>query len=63
LEFKYALPFINNKASLPPLGLITVASMLPAEWNKKLIDMNVSVLIDKDIQWSDYVLISGMVVQ
>lgn len=62
-SFKHALKFIYKKAAHPPLGLLTVAAMLPAQWEKKLVDMNVSVLKDKDIKWADYVLISAMVVQ
>lgn len=62
-SFKYALPFINKKVSLPPLGLLTVASMLPEKWEKKLVDLNASELTDDDIIWSDYVFISGMIVQ
>jgi radical SAM superfamily enzyme YgiQ (UPF0313 family) len=62
-SFKYALKFISKKASFPPLGLLTIASMLPKEWEKKLIDMNVTLLTDKDIKWADYVFISAMTVQ
>ena len=62
-SFKHALKFISKKASFPPLGLLTVASMLPQEWEKKLIDMNVSVLTDKDLGWADYVFIGAMIVQ
>jgi radical SAM superfamily enzyme YgiQ (UPF0313 family) len=62
-SFKYALKFIRKKASLPPLGLLTVAAILPPEWNKKLVDMNVQRLLDKDIAWADYVFISAMIVQ
>ena len=62
-SFKYALKFISKKASFPPLGLLTVASMLPGEWEKKLIDMNISPLTEKDINWADYVFISAMAVQ
>jgi radical SAM superfamily enzyme YgiQ (UPF0313 family) len=62
-SFKHALKFISKKAAFPPLGLLTVAAMLPKEWEKKLTDMNVSVLTDKDIKWADYVFISAMVVQ
>jgi radical SAM superfamily enzyme YgiQ (UPF0313 family) len=62
-SFKHALRFIHKKAAFPPLGLLTVAAMLPREWNKKLIDMNVRSLTDKDIKWADYVFISAMVVQ
>jgi len=62
-SFRYALKFIAKKASLPPLGLLTVAAMLPAEWEKKLVDMNVSSLTDDDINWADYVFLSAMAVQ
>lgn len=62
-SFKYALRFISKKAGFPPLGLLTVAAMLPEQWEKKLVDMNVSVLKDKDIQWADYVFISAMSIQ
>jgi radical SAM superfamily enzyme YgiQ (UPF0313 family) len=43
--------------------LITVAAMLPADWQKKLVDMNVSALKDRDLEWADMVFISAMVVQ
>ncbi len=62
-SFKHALRFISKKASFPPLGLLTVAAMLPGEWQKKLVDMNVTTLNDEDIIWADYVFISAMVVQ
>ena len=62
-SFKYALKFISKKASFPPLGLLTVAAMLPSDWNKKLVDMNVSALKDKDLAWSDYVFVSAMSIQ
>lgn len=62
-SFRYALKFISKKASFPPLGLLTVAAMLPDGWDKKLVDMNVSQLSDEDIVWADYVFISAMVVQ
>ncbi|MDP2036379.1 MAG: B12-binding domain-containing radical SAM protein [Ignavibacteria bacterium] len=62
-SFKHALKFVSKKASFPPLGLLTVASMLPEEWNKKLIDMNVYQLKDSDILWADYVFISAMSIQ
>jgi hypothetical protein len=62
-SFKYALKFISKKASFPPLGLLTVAAMLPEEWEKKLVDMNVDGLTDDDLQWADYVFISAMIVQ
>jgi len=62
-SFRHALKFISKKASFPPLGLLTVAAMLPEEWEKKLIDMNVSALTEEDLEWADYVFISAMVVQ
>lgn len=62
-SFKHALKFIVKKASSPPLGLLTVASMLPDEWEKKLIDMNVSSLKDEDLRWADLVFISAMAIQ
>jgi len=62
-SFKHALRFISKKAVHPPLGLLTVAGMLPREWEKKLVDMNVADLKDKDIEWADYVFISAMAVQ
>jgi radical SAM superfamily enzyme YgiQ (UPF0313 family) len=62
-SFKHAMKFISRKASEIPLGLITVASLLPDSWNKKLIDLNVSRLNDKDIIRADYVFISAMNVQ
>ena len=62
-SFKHALKFVNKKASLPPLGLLTVAAMLPESWERKLIDLNISPLRQEDIAWADMVWISAMAVQ
>jgi len=62
-SFKHAMRIIKRKASIPPLGLLTIASMLPEEWDKRLIDMNVESLSDKHLGWADMVFISGMLVQ
>jgi hypothetical protein len=59
-SFKYALRFISKKALLPPLGLLTVAAMLPPQWHKRMVDMTVAPLRDEDILWADYVFISAM---
>jgi radical SAM superfamily enzyme YgiQ (UPF0313 family) len=62
-SFKHALRFIHKKAASPPLGLLTVAAMLPAEWEKRLVDLNVTGLTSADLAWADYVFISAMIVQ
>lgn len=62
-SFKHALKFIHRKAALPPLGLLTIGSMLPKAWPKKLVDMNVIKLTEKDLAWADCAFISGMSVQ
>jgi radical SAM superfamily enzyme YgiQ (UPF0313 family) len=62
-SFKHALRFVSRKSSIPPLGLLTVAAMLPPEWKLKLVDKNVERLKDEDLRWADYVLVSAMIVQ
>lgn len=62
-SFKHALKFIRKRASLPPLGLLTVAAMLPEQWAKRLVDLNVSRLTDANLNWADVVFISGMIAQ
>ena len=62
-SFSHALRFILKKAGEPPLGLLTVAAMLPAEWQKVLVDINVRPLEDREIAWADYVFLSAMSVQ
>ena len=59
----HALRLINRKAASPPLGLLTVAAMLPSDWNLRLVDLNVRDMIDEDLAWADYALVSGMIVQ
>ncbi|MBN1150006.1 B12-binding domain-containing radical SAM protein [candidate division WOR-3 bacterium] len=62
-SFKHAVKFIHKKAMMPPLGLLTVAAILPEEWEKKLVDMNIEKLTVKNLEWADMVLISGMSIQ
>ena len=62
-SLRHALKFIGRKASFPPLGLLTVAAMLPESWEKRLVDMNVHSLSDEHLEWADYVFISAMSIQ
>lgn len=62
-SMRYALPFLGRKAVLPPLGLLTVAAMLPPDWEPRLIDLNVEPISRKDVEASDLVLTSAMLVQ
>ena len=60
---KHFLKVVGKKATYPPLGLLTVSALLPEEWSKKLVDLNVSQLRKKDLEWADYVFLSAMNVQ
>ncbi|MDD4103169.1 MAG: B12-binding domain-containing radical SAM protein, partial [Kiritimatiellae bacterium] len=62
-SFKHALSFVGKRSALPPLGLLTVAAMLPPEWSLRLVDTNVRGLTDQDLAWADCALISAMVIQ
>ena len=62
-SFKHALKFISKRSVNVPLGLITVASLLPDDWNKRLTDLNVTDLKHHDLVWADLVMISAMAVQ
>lgn len=62
-SFKHALKFAHKRASSPPLGLLTVAAMLPAEWGRRLVDLNVTRLQEADLVWADIAFISAMAVQ
>ncbi|MDQ7830485.1 MAG: B12-binding domain-containing radical SAM protein [Desulfovibrionaceae bacterium] len=62
-SFKHVLPFVAKKAAFPPLGLLTVAAMLPPSWEKRLVDVNVAPLGEADLAWADVVLVSAMLVQ
>jgi radical SAM superfamily enzyme YgiQ (UPF0313 family) len=61
-SFKYVMPFISKRAAFPPLGLLTIAAMMPDDWQFKLVDLNVRWLTDNDLRWADYVMISAMIV-
>ncbi len=62
-SFKHALKFVGKRAAQPPLGLMTVASLLPEAWRKRLVDVNVERLRDRDLDWADVALISAMHIQ
>ncbi len=62
-SFKHALRFVRRKASNPPLGLLTVAAMLPESWQKRVVDLNVKPLKEADLKWADIVFISAMSIQ
>jgi len=61
-SFKHVLRFVSKKSTFPPLGLLTVAAMLPREWQLKLVDLNVAALEDGDLRRADVVMISAMLV-
>jgi len=62
-SFKHVLKFVSKKAAYPPLSLVTVAAMLPEEWDLRLVDMNIERLKDSDLEWAECVMISAMSIQ
>src|SRR5437588_10196501 len=60
---RHALKFEGKRSAFPPLGLLTVSSMLPSTWERRLVDLNVTSLKDADIEWADIVLCTAMIVQ
>ncbi len=62
-SFRHALKFEGKQAAFPPLGLLTVSAMLPAAWERRLVDLNVETLWPDDIEWADIVMVSAMIVQ
>src|SRR5437879_7296041 len=62
-SFRHALKFIGKKSAFPPLGLLTISSMLPKSWKRRLVDMNVRPLATTDLEWADVVFASAMYVQ
>lgn len=62
-SFRHALSLQAKRAVIPPLGLITISAMLPASWEKRLVDINVWPLNDADLDWADIVFASAMHIQ
>ncbi len=57
------LPFLGKKAMVPPLGLASVAALLPENFTCRLVDLNIEDLTDEDLRWADLVFLSAMVIQ
>jgi len=62
-SFEKTLALLGRKAMLPPLGLVTVAAILPQEWEFKLVDRNVRQVTEAEWAWADLVILSAMIVQ
>lgn len=60
--FQHSLHIVGKAASLPPLGLATLAALLPLEWKLRILDLNVEPLRDEDLRWADVLLLTGMLV-
>lgn len=63
MSFRHSCNNIGAKSFTPPLGLITVAALLPEDWEVRLVDLNCAALSEADWQWADTVLLSGMILQ
>src|SRR5262245_11257487 len=60
--FQLSVGIVGKSASLPPLGLATLAAQLPSSWRLRLVDLNVEPLRDEDLRWADVVLLTGMLI-
>ena len=62
-SFSFALHIINKRAVQPPLGLLTVAGLIPESYELRLRDLNIESCSDEDIRWADVIFVSAMIVQ
>jgi radical SAM superfamily enzyme YgiQ (UPF0313 family) len=62
-SFSHALSFEGKRSAFPPLGLLTISALLPREWDRRLVDLNVERLNLSDLDWADMVMCSAMLVQ
>jgi radical SAM superfamily enzyme YgiQ (UPF0313 family) len=62
-SFKHALVIEGKRSAFPPLGLLTISAMLPQNWERRLVDLNIEQLKEKDLEWADMVFLSAMIVQ
>ncbi|TMA46791.1 MAG: B12-binding domain-containing radical SAM protein, partial [Deltaproteobacteria bacterium] len=58
-SYRYALGFVGKRCALPPLGLITVAALLPVHWRPRLVDLNVESLADGELRAADVVMLTA----
>jgi radical SAM superfamily enzyme YgiQ (UPF0313 family) len=62
-HYQETCDLVGAKYSMTPLGLITVAALLPASWTLKLVNRNTEALEESDLAWADVVLTGGMLPQ
>jgi radical SAM superfamily enzyme YgiQ (UPF0313 family) len=62
-SFEKVLELVDRKVLLPPLGLVTVAAILPQTWEYKLVDRNIRNVTEAEWAWADLVIMSAMIVQ
>jgi hypothetical protein len=62
-SFEKVLELVNRQVLLPPLGLVTVAGILPQEWEFKLVDRNIRAVTEEEWEWAEVVILSAMIVQ
>src|SRR5207253_1883602 len=60
--FQYAVGMVGKGAPHPPLGLATLAALLPGDWDLRIADLNVAPLGEGDLRWADAALVTGMLV-
>jgi radical SAM superfamily enzyme YgiQ (UPF0313 family) len=62
-SYEKILELVNRKVVLPPLGLVTVAAILPQTWEFKLVDRNIRSVTTEEWNWAEIVIMSAMIVQ
>jgi radical SAM superfamily enzyme YgiQ (UPF0313 family) len=62
-NYQETCELVGARYSAAPLGLITVAALLPADWSLRLVDRNTAELAEADLEWADLILTGGMLSQ
>ncbi|MGB3638251.1 MAG: DUF4070 domain-containing protein [Rivularia sp. (in: cyanobacteria)] len=62
-SYEKILELVDKKVLLPPLGLATVAAILPQKWEFKLVDRNIRSVTEAEWEWADMAILSAMIVQ